>query len=88
MRWLERLGDASYSLYLSHVFSIGAFAVIAGGMPAGPWADLLMPALMVTTALAGGLLCHRWIEQPARSALKLGFGTRVPQHARCSTVRT
>jgi exopolysaccharide production protein ExoZ len=78
-RWLERLGDASYSLYLSHVFSIGAFAVIAGRLPgSGPWADLLMSALMVAAGLAGGLLCYRWIEQPARWALKHGFGARVP----------
>jgi len=89
VRWLELLGDASYSLYLSHVFSIGAFAVIVGGWSgSGPWADRLMPALMVTVALAGGLLCYRWIEQPARWALKSGFGPRVPQPRPYSTART
>ena len=89
VRWLELLGDASYSLYLSHVFSIGAFAVIAGGIPgSGPWVDLPMAALMVTAALAGGLLCYRWIEQPARWAVKFGFGTRVPEPHPCSTART
>ncbi|WP_297111782.1 acyltransferase [uncultured Devosia sp.] len=69
---LERLGDASYSIYLVHIFAVGAFAgvmlkllghdnpVVAGGA--------------VAMAIAGGLVagwaCYAMVEKPLMRRLR------------------
>lgn len=64
--WTVRLGDASYSLYLSHVLVMGALARIGAGFaPAGD--PMLRPALLLlllAAAVAFALACHRFIEMP------------------------
>jgi exopolysaccharide production protein ExoZ len=68
-----RLGDASYSIYLMHIFILG---------PLG-WALMRLhldsPAAFVVAALTGasvvGLLTYRYIEQPLMRRLKPGART-------------
>ena len=74
--WAARLGDASYSLYLSHVLVMGALARIGAGF-ASAGDPMLRPALLlllVAAAVAFALACHRFIEMPliraARSVLR------------------
>lgn len=64
--WSVRLGDASYSLYLSHVLVMGALARIGTTLPqAGDpaWRPVLL-AMLVTAATGFGIACHRHIEAP------------------------
>lgn len=64
--WLSALGDASYSLYLSHIFVIfAAGRAWAGLMPSGAWVNHATFALAITTLCCVlALAAYRWIEQP------------------------
>jgi exopolysaccharide production protein ExoZ len=78
IRWLERLGDISYSLYLSHVFSIGACSLLlAHRRLTGPWGEWLLAVLLISAALLVAELCYRGIEQPSRRMLRGRFGARM-----------
>lgn len=66
-RVLQALGDSSYSLYLTHIFTLGALRVV--------WSKLLpaMPALFsgstfmlmsLLVCAAVGWLTYRWVETP------------------------
>ena len=64
--WLQRMGDASYSLYLTHILflSVGRKIWQLYGDKASLIDNLLWwPALFAVT-LIGGMLCYRWIEKP------------------------
>jgi len=56
--WLQKLGDASYAIYLSHTLTAPAVAKLCLHQP---W--LFIP-LDVATGLGGGLLCHALAEKP------------------------
>lgn len=64
--WMIGLGDASYSIYLSHVLVMGAIARIGvefvqAGIPA---IRPLVLAALILAAVAFGIACHRLIEMP------------------------
>lgn len=67
-RWLLALGDASYSIYLFHLFAIGPIAFV--GRKLGP--AFLGPSIMVAiiAAIATGLWVYRWIEKPIMEWIK------------------
>lgn len=78
-RWpsgaLRRIGDASYSIYLSHVTVVAACAAVVRRlppeMPEGP--------ILVSTVLAcigAGLFCYRYVERPLGRAAAFGM-TRI-----------
>jgi exopolysaccharide production protein ExoZ len=78
IRWLERLGDISYSLYLSHVFSISACGLLLARVPlAARWGGWLLPGVLLAAALLGAELCYRGIELPTRRALRMRLGSGV-----------
>ncbi|WP_158266475.1 acyltransferase family protein [Allosphingosinicella deserti] len=61
-RPLLYIGDASYSIYLFHMFAVGAVTAIAHRLPAA----LLYPA-MVASACSGivaGIIVYRYVEAP------------------------
>jgi exopolysaccharide production protein ExoZ len=72
-RLLLALGDASYSIYLTHIFTLGALRVV--------WVRLVPEATMASSiALMGVSLCasaivgyavFRWVEKPLTERLKL-----------------
>ncbi len=67
MRALERIGDASYSIYLLHGI------VIAAVHKYGP-DGRLSPAVMIGGSLASGYACHRLFERPvARMLLRYRY---------------
>lgn len=65
-RWLKKIGDASYSLYLTHILFMSA-----GGRlwmhfrdAASPLDNLIWLAILFALTLAGGILVYQWIERP------------------------
>ena len=72
LQWLERLGDASYSIYLVHIFAVGAFAGLVLKL-LGP-GDTFVVAGAVTLAILGGLAlgwaCYAMIEKPLMTRLR------------------
>ncbi len=71
-RWpvLERLGDASYSLYVVHAPIIALVAhAVGSGHPR------LLFILALAASVAAGLACHLWIETPLIAGAR-GIGRR------------
>ena len=71
-RRLQRIGDASYSIYLWHA----PVGILLHDWTAKWWDHKLLPhlgwlAMMTAVAVCGGLLLHRWVEKPL-----LGLFTR------------
>jgi len=69
--WATLLGDASYSMYLFHMFAVGAVTVVAMKLlPRGA-----LYAIMPITALVGilaGVLIYRYVETPLNRLVKRG----------------
>jgi peptidoglycan/LPS O-acetylase OafA/YrhL len=61
-RFLEYLGDASYSIYLSHLFVIAALFIVMGHF--GIASPGIFVAVALGGALAAGVLSYRFIELP------------------------
>lgn len=68
---LEELGDASYALYLSHIFVIGAVAYLARRTIGyeHPATVLLVSVVSIVTACIASLVIHQMIEKPILLAL-------------------
>ncbi len=62
---LKTLGDASYSIYLIHTLTVGALAITIGA-----WNPPIFIPLAMIVAIASGLACWRWLEQPMLNALR------------------
>ncbi|HWL31826.1 MAG TPA: acyltransferase [Xanthobacteraceae bacterium] len=63
---LERIGDASYSIYLSHVFVISAIGRIYALIPYHSYmSEAVFILIAIVAANLYGLLSYRYIEQPA-----------------------
>lgn len=71
---LERLGDASYSIYLLHGPMVGLIWRLSGGPPLALYLPL---AAMVCSA--AGLLCWRLFEQPATRFTRALLGSLRPR---------
>lgn len=67
--WLERLGDASYAIYLTERLTISGAYTVLKWPPA--WIALLAG---IGAAVAVGLAVHRWIERPLLARLLPGHG--------------
>jgi len=63
--FLHHLGDASYSLYLSHPFALAGGALLLSwlGLTSAAFAPLFV-SLLVVLGLAGGFVCFRLLEKP------------------------
>jgi exopolysaccharide production protein ExoZ len=69
MPLLQAIGDASYSLYLTHVIALAAIAALWKGYVRAGGA-LLFSTTCVCAALVVATLCYRFIELPVTAALK------------------
>lgn len=65
-----RLGDASFSLYLSHWFVLSGCGKLAGALEVPEAWALPLRAGIVLLAVAVGLLVYQWIEMPLDRALR------------------
>ena len=66
------LGNASYSIYLTHTLSMTLVGIATGklGLSSGPWAGLLT----VATGLLVGMVCFWWIERPLTAFIRNATG--------------
>jgi exopolysaccharide production protein ExoZ len=75
------LGDASYSIYLTHIFSLGLARTLwlAVLHDSGHRLGAFTFALLSTVAvLLAALACYRWIEAPITAALHRHWATATP----------
>jgi exopolysaccharide production protein ExoZ len=68
-RALKALGDASYSLYLTHVVTLAAIGQMWVGGPQRLGAPLFVISALTSCVLAASL-CYRFLERPITAALK------------------
>lgn len=64
--WLEQMGNASYSIYLVHIFAVALMAGI-GLKLVGPDLPGIVPVVTVLAIVTGvwmGLLLYRFVERP------------------------
>lgn len=64
-RAFDLLGDASYSLYLTHSLSIGALAVTLGA-----WNEAVFTPIAIALAVGGGIGVYLVVEKPMLAALR------------------
>ena len=83
-RWLARLGDCSYSLYLIHMLPIGAVALLSSRLPRD--VKLVAGPVMLFAAVASGELGYHLLELRAMRIVKrirpLLFGDFINQEQR------
>ena len=70
--WLEQLGDASYSIYLVHIFAVGAFAGVILKLlePGDGFVATGAAMLAILGGLALGWACYSIIEKPLTLRLR------------------
>ncbi len=70
-RWLMEIGNASYSIYLSHILVLSAvgrvWKTIGWGEREG---NLIMLSIMLAAVVAFGLICYRYVEIPLLKACR------------------
>lgn len=70
-RWILALGDASYSIYLSHGFVVPALMLTVGSMVSpGRGAEVLTVVLCISVSSIAGWILYFLIESPITRALK------------------
>ncbi|GAB7007661.1 acyltransferase [Nocardioides sp. AN3] len=85
--FLRRVGDASYSLFLTHVPALTLLAILLSGrLPGTPWVHLLSIPAAFVVVVSVALTCHRLLERPMQRAVQRLLGPllrptppRVPQ---------
>jgi exopolysaccharide production protein ExoZ len=73
-RWLDELGNASYSIYITHIFAVAGMRIVPrtlGLDPLGLGQPFFVLACLVTAA-AAGLAVHRMVEKPLIKRLSRG----------------
>jgi exopolysaccharide production protein ExoZ len=76
---LQLMGDASYALYLSHLFTLGALRAIwaKAGVPVdNPQWTLLWFGVALSASVVVGIAVHKWLEKPLLSAGRNLLGGR------------
>jgi peptidoglycan/LPS O-acetylase OafA/YrhL len=63
-QWLTHLGNASYSIYLTHILVLRPFRDVWVRLMDGPWSPLLFFCSGVVLSAAVGCLIHYLLEKP------------------------
>jgi exopolysaccharide production protein ExoZ len=68
----EELGNASYSIYLTHVFTLAAVTVCVAhlGLPGNLAGATLAMGLAMLACTAAGLVAYRWVELPLTALMR------------------
>ncbi|RIQ13049.1 acyltransferase [Bordetella avium] len=79
--WLHKLGDASYSIYLSHAFVLSALSQVwrklhLDALPGG-WVGFCVVGMLMSTVV--GILVYHWLERPLIRFFKRPSKPLVPQ---------
>jgi exopolysaccharide production protein ExoZ len=77
----EQIGDASYSIYLVHIYEVAILAGLAFKLldPADLWADYFVAGISIIGGTLAGMLLYRFVEQPVLRACNAWFGGRRPK---------
>ena len=71
VKFLSKIGDASYSTYLLHPFVLAAIAILSNKFSGFlPKNEYFLIILMFTTSIFVGYLAHLWIEKPLIRGVK------------------
>lgn len=73
---LARLGDASYSMYLTHPFVVQIFQKVFAHFATHALVSLALIAACVAAVAATALMVHRWVELPLTHAARQLMGIR------------
>lgn len=75
---LELIGDASYSIYLVHIYEVAILSGLAFKMldPEDLWADYLVSSVSVVGGTVAGIIVYRLVEQPTLRFMNKLFGKR------------
>jgi exopolysaccharide production protein ExoZ len=81
IRLLERIGDASYSIYLVHIYEVAILSGIAFKIldPQNVWADYLIAAVSIVGGTVAGLIVYELIEKPTLALMNRIFGKPRPK---------
>ena len=71
-RWLHLLGDASYSLYLSHFVILSCISQIWRRLPFEPSSAsyVAFSLVAVVASIVGGVVCYQYVEKPLGKLFK------------------
>lgn len=66
IKLLELIGDASYSIYLVHIYEVAILAGLAFRLldPADLWADYFVASVALVAGTGAGILVYRLVELP------------------------
>ena len=79
---LSKLGDWSYSLYLTHIMSLSLLGRVWRKVEQpGIWDNIIVMIIMPTFAIFVSYLCYRFAEQPMLNMAKRARGTLFPRPA-------
>jgi peptidoglycan/LPS O-acetylase OafA/YrhL len=67
---LQRLGDASYAIYLTHFFVIRGFEKLTARVPQNTVTLAAMMLVAFVLCALAGIMVHRWIERPMTGLLR------------------
>jgi exopolysaccharide production protein ExoZ len=79
---LERIGDASYSIYLVHIYEVAILAGLAFKLldPADLWADYFVAAVSIVGGTLAGIVLYELVEKPVLRFFSGVFGgKRAPK---------
>jgi exopolysaccharide production protein ExoZ len=79
VRLLEAIGDASYSIYLVHIYEVAVLSGLAFKLldPANLLADYVVAAVSVAGGTLAGLVVYRLAEQPLLAWISLRWPKRA-----------
>ena len=77
---LEQIGDASYSIYLVHIYEVAILAGLAFKLldPADIWADYFVATVSIVGGSLAGIVVYRCVEMPTLRFFTALFGQRSP----------
>jgi peptidoglycan/LPS O-acetylase OafA/YrhL len=82
-RWMLTLGDASYSIYLSHGFVLPALMLVIGSVVSpGLWTEMLTIILCLLLSSIAGWAVFLWIENPMLRILRPQARSNISRQAR------
>jgi exopolysaccharide production protein ExoZ len=75
---LERIGDASYSIYLVHIYEVAILSGLAFKLldPADLLADYVVAMISIVGGTVAGLVLYRFVEQAMLGFFNDAFGSR------------
>jgi exopolysaccharide production protein ExoZ len=76
-RWLEHIGDASYSLYLTHTFVLLPYRKVWAATVGDHLPVALYLVSSVATAVLLALVVYRYVERPMTLFLRHRFAERT-----------